>query len=163
MVEPRIEAPVRDDAPGEPSLTAYDRRHLITYLRLLDAAAADADWREVARVVLGLDPEREPERARGSGEAVGRQARSAAARAPARPGAGGRCRRGHPARPPGALDARPARDRRAAGGRRRRSMEEGGSVLAVVRTILECHPATLYRELGKLNPPPDSAAAPAAR
>lgn len=64
MVEPRIDAPVRDEAPTEPSLTAYDRRHLITYLRLLDAAAADADWREVARVVLGIDPEREPERAR---------------------------------------------------------------------------------------------------
>jgi Uncharacterized conserved protein (DUF2285) len=65
MVEPRLDAPVRDEAPSEPSLTDYDRRHLITYLRLLDAAAADADWREVAQVVLGLDPEREPERARG--------------------------------------------------------------------------------------------------
>ncbi|KSB91684.1 hypothetical protein AS593_06570 [Caulobacter vibrioides] len=36
-------------------LTAYDQAHLKTYLRLLDAAAAGADWREAAKVVLGLD------------------------------------------------------------------------------------------------------------
>ncbi|RWP23097.1 DUF2285 domain-containing protein [Mesorhizobium sp.] len=34
-----------------------------TYLRLLDAAADNADWREVARVVLHIDPDREPDRA----------------------------------------------------------------------------------------------------
>ena len=33
MVEPRIDAPVRDEAPSEPSLTDYDRLHLIAYLR----------------------------------------------------------------------------------------------------------------------------------
>jgi hypothetical protein len=31
----------------------------MTYLRLLDADAEGADWREVARVVLHLDPEHE--------------------------------------------------------------------------------------------------------
>jgi hypothetical protein len=36
---------------------------LITYIRLLDAAAEDADWREVAKIVLHIDPGREPERA----------------------------------------------------------------------------------------------------
>jgi hypothetical protein len=40
-------------------LTAYDEEHLITYLRLLDADAECADWREVERVVLHLDPEHE--------------------------------------------------------------------------------------------------------
>jgi len=38
-------------------LTAYDEQHVITYLRLLDADVQGADWREVARVVLHLDPE----------------------------------------------------------------------------------------------------------
>jgi hypothetical protein len=36
----------------------------VTYLRLLDADAAGADWREVAKLVLHIDPERDPERAR---------------------------------------------------------------------------------------------------
>ena len=30
-------------------LTRYDEEHVITYLRLLDADAKGADWREVAR------------------------------------------------------------------------------------------------------------------
>ena len=34
------------------------------YLRLLDADAAGADWREVARIVLHLDPDDESDRAR---------------------------------------------------------------------------------------------------
>jgi len=53
---------VADTAPDEPFLTGYDMSHLVTYLRLLDADAEGADWREVARIVLGLDVEREPER-----------------------------------------------------------------------------------------------------
>jgi hypothetical protein len=36
----------------------------IPYLRLLDADMEGADWREVARIVLNLDPEHEPDRAR---------------------------------------------------------------------------------------------------
>jgi hypothetical protein len=36
----------------------------VTYLRLLDADAEGADWREVANVVLHIDPDREPERAK---------------------------------------------------------------------------------------------------
>lgn len=34
----------------------YDERHFITYLRLLDAKAEGADWKEVARIVLHRDP-----------------------------------------------------------------------------------------------------------
>ena len=39
------------------------KEHIITYLRLLEADAQGADWREVARVVLHLDPEQESDRA----------------------------------------------------------------------------------------------------
>lgn len=56
--------PLRDAPPDVPSVTDYDLAHKVTYLRLLDAAAEGADWREVARIVLGLDPLRETERAR---------------------------------------------------------------------------------------------------
>lgn len=58
MTEPFAEAP-----PIADYVTDYDRRHLKTYLRLLDAAAEGADWREVADLVLGLDAGREPDRA----------------------------------------------------------------------------------------------------
>ena len=58
------EPPVADTAPSDPQLTDYDRAHLRTYLRLLDAAAEGADWEEVARIVLGLDPLAELDRAR---------------------------------------------------------------------------------------------------
>ncbi|MCK1427325.1 DUF2285 domain-containing protein [Bradyrhizobium sp. 87] len=54
---------VADAAPTAPLLTGYDEQHLVTYLRLLDAAA-DIDWKEVARTVLHIDVAREPDRAR---------------------------------------------------------------------------------------------------
>jgi len=43
----------------------YDEEHVITYLRLLDADAKGGDWREVARIVLHPDPDRESDRATG--------------------------------------------------------------------------------------------------
>lgn len=64
MSQPSPEPPVADHAPDADVLTAYDREHLATYLRLLDANAEGADWKEVARIVLHIDPVREPERAR---------------------------------------------------------------------------------------------------
>ena len=60
----RLDPDVADTAPSESVLTVYDEEHVITYLRLLDADAQGADWREVARVVLHLDPEHESDRAR---------------------------------------------------------------------------------------------------
>jgi type VI secretion system activator RovC-like protein len=51
-------------APAVPILTPYDYAHRVTYLRLLDAHAEGADWREVARIVLYIDPDRETEEAR---------------------------------------------------------------------------------------------------
>jgi hypothetical protein len=51
------ESAISSTAPKSADLTPYDRAHLATYLRLLDAEAEGADWREVARLVLGLDPD----------------------------------------------------------------------------------------------------------
>jgi Uncharacterized conserved protein (DUF2285) len=53
-----------DRPPNSAELTAYDERHLATYLRLLDADEEGADWKEAVRIIFGLDPDREPQRAR---------------------------------------------------------------------------------------------------
>jgi len=63
MAKPPLDPPVADQAPTAGDLTAYDHEHLVTYLRVLDADAEGADWAEVARIVLHIDPSREPERA----------------------------------------------------------------------------------------------------
>lgn len=55
---------ILDRPPNEATVTEYDVAQKVTYLRLLDAAAEHADWREVARIVLGLDPDRDPDQAR---------------------------------------------------------------------------------------------------
>ena len=64
MRKPPLDRDVADTAPSDSALTAYDEQHLVTYLRLLDADVEGADWREVARVVLHLDPKHEADRAR---------------------------------------------------------------------------------------------------
>jgi T6SS, Transcription factor, DNA binding domain len=64
MQTPPLDPDVADLAPTDPTLTAYDEQHVVTYLRLLDAEADNADWREVARFVLHIDPVVEPNRAR---------------------------------------------------------------------------------------------------
>ncbi|WP_426257286.1 DNA -binding domain-containing protein [Sphingomonas sp. DC1600-2] len=51
-----------EQAPTDSHLTAYDRERLGNYLRLLDAEACGADWKEVAHVVLGVDPQNDPKR-----------------------------------------------------------------------------------------------------
>src|SRR5712664_2956175 len=56
MQKPPLDPDVADTAPSDSVLTTYDEEHVITYLRLLDADAQGADWREVARVVLHIDP-----------------------------------------------------------------------------------------------------------
>jgi hypothetical protein len=63
MVHSKRDLPVADKAPTGDAVTSYDNDHRITYMRLLDADAACADWKEVARIVLGLNPEQDPERA----------------------------------------------------------------------------------------------------
>lgn len=53
-----------DRPPDKPHLTGYDETHLSEYLRLLDADAEGADWREAVAIIFGIDPAREPDRAR---------------------------------------------------------------------------------------------------
>ncbi len=68
MQTPPPDPPVADCAPTDAVLTGYDEQHLVTYLRLLDADAQNADWREVARIVLRIDPDKEAHRARSAWE-----------------------------------------------------------------------------------------------
>ncbi|QOZ33203.1 DNA -binding domain-containing protein [Bradyrhizobium sp. CCBAU 53421] len=63
-----LDPDINDAAPTSSILTPYDQEHAVTYMRLLDADAAGADWREVAKIVLHIDPEHEPQRARGAYE-----------------------------------------------------------------------------------------------
>jgi hypothetical protein len=64
MQKSLLDPEVADTASSDSVLTVYEEEHVITYLRLLDADADGADWRDVARVVLHLDPEHESDRAR---------------------------------------------------------------------------------------------------
>lgn len=52
------------DPPQGAVLTGYDEKHLVTYLRLLDAEAEGADWRDVARIIFDIDPDSDPQRAK---------------------------------------------------------------------------------------------------
>lgn len=56
--------PFKDTPPSGSQLTDYDRSHIKLYMRVLDADADGADWREAVEVLFGIDPAREPERAR---------------------------------------------------------------------------------------------------
>jgi hypothetical protein len=47
---------VADVAPDGDELTAYDKEHAVTYVRMLDAEATKPDWREVTKIVLHIDP-----------------------------------------------------------------------------------------------------------
>ncbi|MDA9405778.1 DUF2285 domain-containing protein [Bradyrhizobium sp. CCBAU 45384] len=64
MTKPQLDPDVADVAPNEPALTTYDEQHVVTYIRLLQAESEGADWMEAARIVLHIDPGREPDRAR---------------------------------------------------------------------------------------------------
>lgn len=62
MVEPVTG--IASEAPWSDAITAYDEAHFIVYLRLLDAVADGADWREAAAIVLGIEPAADPAGAR---------------------------------------------------------------------------------------------------
>lgn len=70
-----MKAGVGEMAPNDPGLTDYDRAHLVTYVRLLDAEASGADWREAARHLLGADPDGRSDAARLSYETHANRAR----------------------------------------------------------------------------------------
>lgn len=60
MREPKFSV----EPPEGDEITDYDREHLKTYLRLLDADADSADWEEVVEIVMGVDPAVDHERAK---------------------------------------------------------------------------------------------------
>jgi hypothetical protein len=64
MQSPPLDPKVADLAPTVPTLTPYDEEHVVTYLRLLDAEADNAEWSEAARLILHIDPITELDRAR---------------------------------------------------------------------------------------------------
>ena len=68
MKKPPLDPDVADVAPTDSALTVYDEQHVVTYMRLLAAESEVANWQEVARVVLHLDPDSEPVRARNAFE-----------------------------------------------------------------------------------------------
>lgn len=55
--------PFNDVAPSGSEFTDYDRAHIKLYMRLHDAHEDGADWREAVRIIFGVDPDREPDRA----------------------------------------------------------------------------------------------------
>jgi hypothetical protein len=57
MKEPQLNPQVADLAPTGPELTVYDEEHMITYMRVSDADQQGADWREVCRIVLRINPD----------------------------------------------------------------------------------------------------------
>jgi hypothetical protein len=59
----KIDPVIADEVPWSDHVTEYDEEHFITYLRLLDADAEGACKEEMARIVLGIDAAKEPERA----------------------------------------------------------------------------------------------------
>ena len=56
--------PFETQPPQDEGVTSYDERHLATYLRLLDAEAEGADWREAVTIIFGINPASEPDRAK---------------------------------------------------------------------------------------------------
>ena len=63
MKKPLLDPPIADEVPWSPRVTPYDEEHFVVYIRLLDALAAGAAPDEMARIVLGIDPAKEPQRA----------------------------------------------------------------------------------------------------
>src|SRR3546814_2139655 len=61
---PTLQPELLPEPPCSDKITDYDYRLLIVYLRLLDAEADGADWADVARIVLHLDPADKPREAR---------------------------------------------------------------------------------------------------
>jgi hypothetical protein len=61
---PELDPDVADEVPWSEKITPYDEQHFITYIRLLDANAEGADWREVASLVLHRDPAKHTDRTR---------------------------------------------------------------------------------------------------
>lgn len=72
---PKNPTSIADEAPSSRNVTTYDEVHLVLYLQLLDACADGAAEEEIAREILGIDPVKEPARARLALESHLRRAR----------------------------------------------------------------------------------------
>ena len=62
--KPNPNPKVADEDPWSDGITEYENQHDETYIRLLDADKEGVDKDEMARLILGIDPTKEPERAR---------------------------------------------------------------------------------------------------
>ena len=60
----RVEAEDDDEVPWSDGITENGNRHDETYIRLLDADSEGLGKNEMTRHILGIDPAKEPERAR---------------------------------------------------------------------------------------------------
>lgn len=60
----KLPDPLDRIAPAGDAVLEYDRRHLLTYAELLDAADAGIGWEAGSLAVLGLDPAVDSEHAR---------------------------------------------------------------------------------------------------
>lgn len=59
-----IDPDLLNEPPKSDQVTPYDERHLKNYLRLLDADAEGADWREAVSLVFGINPDQHTDAAR---------------------------------------------------------------------------------------------------
>ena len=64
MQSPPLSPDCADAAPDGPALTVYDEEHALSYIWMLAADADGADWRDVAQIVLRIDPDHDAGRAR---------------------------------------------------------------------------------------------------
>ena len=64
MSKRKTDTEILDEVPWSDGLTDYDRKHFVVYLRLLDACTAGASDADMSRIVLGIDPTKEPARAK---------------------------------------------------------------------------------------------------
>lgn len=55
--------PLEATAPAGDAVIDYDRRNLLVYAELLDAADDGVDWQQGSLEILGIDPVAEPGRA----------------------------------------------------------------------------------------------------
>lgn len=64
MAHSKPDPEIADQVPWSDKVTSYDEAHFVTYLCLLDASGEGVSEDEMARTVLGIDPAKEPLRAR---------------------------------------------------------------------------------------------------
>lgn len=63
MPDVELNPHIANEVPWSDRVTAYDEAHFIVYVWLLDASDEGVSEAEMARIVLGIDPDREADRA----------------------------------------------------------------------------------------------------